>query len=243
MQKWHIEERKETLIITDLEKGNFKVLANNPFNRVRYMAFNGEKINLKLDNCLGISETSEPDIFKLTYNEYEYITDISETDIIGKILSEALLNNNSDFAYTLLADFAEISISRIIQRDLIEYLMASYLNRLSFSEDFILIDGVFRVYYDACNNHQEVLTYIDKEGNKTFRHLCLVRINNNDFKPTYFNISGKYYVLGKHTCEVLSKVLFLLEASNHASDKVFWNQIKHLYDNEKLKYSVTDINL
>jgi len=229
MQKWHIEQRKETLIITDLKNGNFKVLANNAFNRVRYYAFNGEKINLKIDDCLGISETNETDIFKLTYNEYEYITDISETEIIGKILSEALLNDNSDFAFSLLADFAEISISRIIQRDLIEYLLASYLNRLEFNEDFILIDKVFRVYYDACNNHQEVLTHIDREGNKTFNHLCLVRINNNDFKPTYFNINGKYYVLGKLTCEVLSKILFLLESEKHTNDLTFWSQVKHLY--------------
>lgn len=228
-KSFHIEERKETLIVTDLDKGTFKVLPNTEFNKVRYYSFNGEKINFKLDDNLSISETSKPNIFKITYGTETYRTDITETEIIGKILNEALLNNNPQFAYGILAEYVEIAISRTIQRDLITYLLASYLDRLEFTKDYIVVNGVFRVFYDAWNNHQDVLTSIDQKGKKTFSRLCLVRIRNEDFKPSYFEVNGKYYVIGKGACEILSKILYLLEPEKHKNDLTFWRQIEHLY--------------
>jgi len=241
---FHIEERKDVLIITDLENKTFKVLPNNAFHRIKYSFFQNGKISLKLNSDIHIEETTEDKVFHIKYFDIEHMTEIEEFSLIGEIIEKAL-NHNSETAIILISEYVETAISNKIQKDLILYLLGSYSNRLDFSnKDFILVDKVYRVYYDCFRNHQEVFSHTVNNltlsycGRQVFKHLCLVRRLNKDFQPTWFNVNGKYYVLTKHGCETISKILFLLESEKHKKDSVFWNQVKHIYQNniiEKLR--------
>jgi len=231
---FHIEDRKDTLIITNLKDNKFKIVPNDAINRVKYLLYNGKPINLKLNDMLSLSETSETFIFKVKYGDSEHTTDYAESNLIGEIINLSFIGQKTT-SIELLTEYVETELSNKIQKDIILYLLSSYAERLKFFEEYIEIDGIFRVYYDCWNNHQEVLSHTVKNptfksvGEKRFKSLCLVRKNFNDFKPTWFKIRDKNYVLTSKGCEVVSKTLFLLEFEKHKSDKVFWSQVKHIF--------------
>jgi len=237
--KFYIEDRKDTLIITNLKNGSFKIVPNDMINQIKYYHYNGKPISLKLNEMLSINETSETFVFKVKYGDMEHITNFRESNLIGEIINFAFIGQKTT-SIELLIEYVETELSNKIQKDIILYLLSSYTKRLKFFEEYIEIDGLFRVYYDAFRNHQEVLSHVVKNptfksvGKRVFKHLCLVRKNYKDFKPTWFKIQNKNYVLTSKGCEVVSKTLFLLEFEKHKLDKVFWSQVKHIFE-EKLR--------
>jgi len=242
----HIEHRKDVLIITDLDTKAFRVVSNNGFNRIKYQFFPNNPINLKLNEQLSITETDIPYVFKIIYENMELFTNPLELSLIGDVI-ELAVYGDIDKAIMILVEYSEASVSKTIQKDLILYLLGSYSRRLRFDNEYIEIDGCFRVFYDCYKNHQEVirdikrvtfneLGYPEIEGN--WHNFCLVRNTQDNFKPTWFKIGDKYYVLTSKTCEVLSKVLFILEAEKHKNDSTFWRQVNHLFSGASGAHSV-----
>lgn len=228
----HIEKRNDVLIITDLETNRFRVVPNNSFYYLKFFLFEGNPITLKLTDNLSVSEV-DAKIFKIRYGKYEHVTDISEYVLISQIIEKAL-NHETETAIEILTEYAETIISNTIQTDIIMYLLGNYSDRLKFLDTHIEVDKIFRVYYDAHRNHQEVcFLYYTLKGKhvltEKWNHLCLVKHHNDKFKPQWFKINNHYHVLTKRGCEIISKILFLLESEKHKKDHVFWNQVKHLF--------------